>query len=188
MPNNRHPRELYLQSNLRFTEKRTVRNDARLIGLDRHAGPTATPNYSIPLVEWINQEIENGDIIIPCCNCKKPVAVDDYVNLLPSGILFQKIDVLNNDMFEYDENLTIVIDDTDFDLRYDFTYEIFQPINTAYPAIKLNRGDGTNIENIDTPSYLKYKIINSCGEESNWATLWIYPVWFNLAELENIIL
>jgi len=60
MPN--YPRELYLQSNLRLTEKRTVRNDARLSGLDHHAGPTATPNYSIPLLEWINERILAGDI------------------------------------------------------------------------------------------------------------------------------
>lgn len=60
MPN--YPRELYLQSNLRLTEKRTVRNDARLSGLDHHAGPTAIPNYSIPLLEWINERILAGDI------------------------------------------------------------------------------------------------------------------------------
>ena len=84
MPN--YPRELYLQSNLRLTEKRTVRNDARLSGLDHHAGPTAIPNYSIPLLEWINERILAGDIpYTPVPDTPLTVIDTSSINFTASG-------------------------------------------------------------------------------------------------------
>lgn len=147
-------------------------------------------NYEnhIELSEWIQTLIDDGDITTPCCNeCKKPKAIDDYVNLLPSGIISQNINVIQNDGFDNsDLPITITIDNNDIDIS-NFTYEIIQPINLSYPIIKLNRGDGTNIEGIDSPLFIKYKLTNSCGE-SNWATLWLYPVWYDLSQIDNLYL
>lgn len=64
MPN--YPKNIYLQNNLRLTEKRTVRQfDARILGVDNSTGPTQRPNYAIPVLDWINERIEEGDIILP---------------------------------------------------------------------------------------------------------------------------
>lgn len=64
MPN--YPKHIYLQNNLRLTEKRTVRQfDARILGVDNSAGPTQRPNYAIPVLDWINERIIEGDIIFP---------------------------------------------------------------------------------------------------------------------------
>jgi len=62
MPN--YPKHIYLQNNLRLTEKRTVRQfDARILGTDNTTSPTQRPNYAIPVLDWINERIVEGDII-----------------------------------------------------------------------------------------------------------------------------
>lgn len=173
--NKEFPRKLYLDTKVLVNGNKKKPRD---LNLEKH----------IELSKWIQNLIDSGDITIPCCNeneCKKPKAIDDYINLLPSGNIFQYINVIQNDEFDNsDLPITITIDNNEIDIA-DFTYEIFQPINLSYPIIKLIRGDGTNIENIDAPLSIKYKITNSCGE-SNWATLWLYPVWYDLSQINNL--
>lgn len=52
-----YPEEIWLQGNLRLTEKRTVRKDARLQLRGKNPGPTQRPNNSVPLSEWIREVV-----------------------------------------------------------------------------------------------------------------------------------
>ena len=72
------PKEIYLQGNLRLNEKRTV-IDARLNNLyssfpAKEASPAGLPNNAIPLAAWIQERIDEEDIIIthpePECDCE----------------------------------------------------------------------------------------------------------------------
>ena len=56
-------KHLYLQSNIKPTQKTTVRQDSRIQGTS--AGPTQRPNYAIPLLDWINERVRENDIILP---------------------------------------------------------------------------------------------------------------------------
>jgi len=82
-----YPKEIYLQNNLRLTEKKRVRNDARLIGNERHAGMAPVPNYSIPLLEWLNERIKEGDVIFPGLS-ESPIIVNDSssIDFTTSGV------------------------------------------------------------------------------------------------------
>jgi len=73
MPNNPlFPKEIYLQGNLRLFETRTSK-DARFSNSVKQLdpGPTQRPNNSIPLLFWIQERIEQGDLEIPC-TCPEP--------------------------------------------------------------------------------------------------------------------
>lgn len=63
----RYPKEIYLQGNLNLFKKRTVRQDTRLHlnwvdGED--PGPTQRPNNAIPLLAWLLERIDEGDLSI----------------------------------------------------------------------------------------------------------------------------
>lgn len=185
MPNSIYPKEIYLQNNLRLAEKRTVRNDARLIGLDRHAGPTAIPNYSIPLTAWLNERIIEGDIVFDCnCdNCFNPITKNNLFKFEDNGLSYQFLDILQNDVFNRYNNVTIEILSTDF--GGDRSVEIVQIPYYNYPIIKLTKPSGSfEVNNIDAPESFVYKITDSCGD-SNTSTVIIYPTFSNLDVIIN---
>lgn len=185
MSNPKYPKELYLQNNLKLFEKRTVRNDARLVGLDRHSGPTAIPNYSIPLLDWIKERIDEGDLEINCnCpepECNTPVAFADYFNILDNGKTFQLLDILQNDVFDPFLPVTINIISTDF--PDNLSIEIINPINYSYPIIKLTKpSDSFSVNNMDEPAEFIYTITNSCGV-SEPAQVTIFPVSVDIIDI-----
>lgn len=63
-----YPKEIYLQGNLRLSEKRTVRQDARINNHNDglNPGPTQRPNNAIPLKDWIQEQLTNNELDVPC--------------------------------------------------------------------------------------------------------------------------
>lgn len=186
MPN--YPKNIYLQNNLRLTEKRTVRQfDARLSGSDNLTSPTQRPNYAIPLLDWINERITEGDIIIDC-NCEEtcniPIATLDYFKFEDNGLSYQFLDVIQNDVYDPFKPLTINIINTE-GLGEDRDVTVVTPANYPYPVIKLTKPSSTEqVGNIDEPEEFTYTITNECGT-SNEVEVTIFPVSVDLNVVMN---
>ena len=198
MPTNpQYPSNIYLQGNLRLTEKRTVRQDARINnrGNGQNPGPTQRPNNSIPLKEWIQEQIDNELLNIPCtCEETKPSctikATNDAFKFSDNSLAYQFLDVAHNDIFRSASlsNINIVIVD-DTQLSEILSVSVFNSPFYAYPIIKLVKPDTTEeVGNIDTPETFTYKITALCGNvqmQSNIATVTLLPVSVNLEEYIN---
>lgn len=191
MPN-LYPDNIYLQGNLRLTEKRTVRDDARIStrGNSRNPGPTQRPNNSIPLKEWIQEQIDNNEIDIPC-TCNNDCILEtkaDLFKFVDNGLEYQMLDIINNDKVgDSITDLQIVI--VDSDLAGNRAIEVITSQFYPYPIIKLTKPIGENeVGNIDEPEEFTYKLIGICnGEEieSEIVMVTIFPVSVNLEEIIN---
>jgi len=185
MPNPRFPKNIYLQGNLRLTEKRTVRQDARISG-EASPGPTQRPNNSIPLLDWINEQFEQGTLIFDCnCDeskCPSPRAKNDIFLFKDNGLSYQFLDILANDVFNKYDFDSIEIIDTD-GLSGDRTVEVVSSPYFPHPIIKLTKPSASeDVLNIDEPEEFTYRIIDAC-ETSNIATVTIYPSTVNLEQI-----
>ena len=189
MPNLRYPKNIYLQGNLRLTEKRTVRDDARINnrGDGRTPGPTQRPNNSIPLKEWFQEQLDNNEFDLPCSCEQDPCFLDAYDDIFKfsnNGLSYQFLDIVSNDyMINSLTDLEIVIVDDD-GLSGDRTVTVYSSPFYHYPIIKLTKpSDETELNNIDEPEEFTYKLTGTCnGEviESNIATVTILPTSVNL--------
>lgn len=197
MPN-LYPDNIYLQGNLRLTEKRTVRDDARIStrGNSRNPGPTQRPNNSIPLKEWIQEQMDNNALNVPCnCESETPfcsaIVNNDVFKFQNNGLEYQFLDILANDIINLQglEDLQIQIVD-DSNLAGDRTVESFTSQFYPYPIIKLTKPAGeSQVGNIDEPEEFTYKVTGKCANneefESNIATVVILPVSVNIEEFIN---
>lgn len=97
------PKEIYLQGNLRLDQETTKRKDARFHDkIYKDPGPTQRPNNSIPLTEFIQEKIDNEEIIIPeqDCDCdsncesvtkrKFYVIPENFTNRISETIIYEK--------------------------------------------------------------------------------------------------
>ena len=201
MPN-LYPDNIYLQGNLRLTEKRTVRDDARIStrGNSRNPGPTQRPNNSIPLKEWIQEQMDNNALNVPC-NCESGTlfcgvtATNDIFKFQNNGLEYQFLDILANDIFNLQNLSTLeiqIVDDSN--ITGGRTVEPFNSHFYPYPIIKLTKpASEEEVGNIDEPEEFTYKATGKClndeGFESNIATVVIVPVSVNIEEYinENLI-
>ena len=197
MPN-LYPDNIYLQGNLRLTEKRTVRDDARIStrGNSRNPGPTQRPNNSIPLKEWIQEQMDNNALNVPCtCESEtvfcSAIVNNDVFKFQNNGLEYQFLDILANDIINLQglEDLEIQIVD-DADITGGNTVESFTSQFYPYPIIKLTKpASEEEVGNIDEPQEFTYKVTGKCsndeGFESNIATVTILPVSVNIEEFIN---
>jgi len=197
MPN-LYPDNIYLQGNLRLTEKRTVRDDARIStrGNSRNPGPTQRPNNSIPLKEWIQEQMDNNALNVPC-NCESEISscevivTNDVFKFENNGLEYQFLDILSNDIFNLQNLSTLeiqIIDDSN--ITGGNTVESFSSQFYPCPIIKLTKpASEEEVGNIDEPQEFTYKITGKCandeGFESNIATVVILPVSVNIEEFIN---
>ena len=197
MPN-LYPDNIYLQGNLRLTEKRTVRDDARIStrGNSRNPGPTQRPNNSIPLKEWIQEQMDNNALNVPCnCESETPfcsaIVNNDIFKFQNNGLEYQFLDILANDIFNLQNLSTLeiqIIDDSN--ITGGNTVESFSSQFYPYPIIKLTKpASEEEVGNIDEPQEFTYKVTGKCandeGFESNIATVTILPVSVNIEEFIN---
>lgn len=186
------PKHLYLQSNIKPTQKTTVRQDSRIQGTS--AGPTQRPNYAIPLLDWINERIRENDIILPetNCNCPEPecnvpIAVETITKFEDNGQSFQFIDIFKNCVFDphsftspeiyVNDSLPNAIFEGDIELVYTPFY--------IYPLVKLSKpASSTNVNNIDVEVEFLFKFSDKCGE-SNPAKVTVHTVWYSLDDFIN---
>lgn len=197
MPN-LYPDNIYLQGNLRLTEKRTARDDARINsrGNSRNPGPTQRPNNSIPLKEWIQEQMDNNALNVPC-NCESEtsscevIVTNDVFKFENNGLEYQFLDILSNDIFNLQNLSTLeiqIIDDSN--ITGGNTVESFSSQFYPYPIIKLTKpASEEEVGNIDEPQEFTYKVTGKCandeGFESNIATVTILPVSVNIEEFIN---
>lgn len=81
------PKEIYLQSNLKLTEDRTVRDPRfHLNYKETYPGPTQRPNNSIPLLAWLKERIEEGDLPISSTNFIESPIIGNGTEESPLGI------------------------------------------------------------------------------------------------------
>lgn len=198
MPNQKYPDNIYLQGNLRLTEKRTVRDDARINsrGDSRNPGPTQRPNNSIPLKEWIQEQFDNDKLDVPCgCESEtsscEVIVTNNVFKFQNNGLSYQFLDVMSNDVFNLQNLSTLeiqIIDDSN--ITGGNTVESFSSQFYPYPIIKLTKpATEEEVGNIDEPQEFTYKITGKCandeGFESNIATVTILPVSVNVEEFIN---
>lgn len=100
-----YPEELWLSGNLGLENKRTVRYDARFISRGQQPGPTQRPNYNVPLSEWIQIRLDEGDIVINNLN-------ETNTTLILNGDILEYTNELSNnasiDLSKYLDNVNVV--------------------------------------------------------------------------------
>lgn len=166
------PKKLFLDTKVLVNGNKKKPRD---LNLEKH----------IELGRWIQDMIDNEEIIIPCKSCDECIikATDDIFKFEDNGSNYQFLDILHNDVF--DKNDTISIEIVTKDFGGDRDIEVFNSIFYQYPIIKLTKPSGSSeVGNIDSPEGFTYKITNTCGT-SLIATCTIYPISVNLTEVIN---
>ena len=138
------PKEIYLQGNLRLDQETTKRKDARFHDkIYKDPGPTQRPNNSIPLTEFIQEKIDNEEIIIPeqDCDCKEnPITTCDYV--------VEGIDLGGESTCDYiipNANLTIYRNWIEIEFIEEFVYEgTWDENGYGNFYLQLNEGSGND--------------------------------------------
>lgn len=191
------PKHLYLQSNIKPTQKTTVRQDSRIQGTS--AGPTQRPNYAIPLLDWINERVRENDIILPetNCNCPEPecnlpIVPDVLTSFKDNGLTYQFIDILQYAVFDKNNPITITLYPAHESLLNPLSgnraVELVETPFYPYPIIKLTKpSDSANVNNIDVEEEFAFEIEDSCGK-SRLAKTTIQIVNYNLDDFINYLI
>ena len=191
------PKHLYLHSNIKPTQKTTVRQDSRIQGTS--AGPTQRPNYAIPLLDWINERIQENDIILPetNCNCPEPecnlpIVPDVLTSFKDNGLPYQFINILQYAVFDKNNPITITLypahESLVNPLSGNRAVELVETPFHPYPIIKLTKpSSSVNVNNIDVEEEFAFEIEDSCGK-SRLAKTTIQIVGYNLDDFINYLI
>lgn len=154
--NKEFPRKLYLDTKVLVNGNKKKPRD---LNLEKH----------IELGKWVQDLIDNGDLIIPCCDeCKTPIAVETLTKFKDNGLSYQYIDILQNCVFNRYEPVSIELITIDPDIFNSLSgnreVELINIPYYSYPIVKLTKpSDLTILNNIDVEEEFMFRITDSCG-------------------------